>query len=172
MNSKEIMFLSKAYKTENDARLKEKILIVKLHYQGKTQRDISYELEISLGKVNMWIKRYEKEGISGLKNKFRSGRPPKISNTILRSISNRLKAPRSEKGIMRAGWNTKEVKELIEKESNIKYTPRHVRRILKKVGFSLITPRVNHIKKNKEAQDKFRREFKKNFKKNIWIIQS
>ena len=71
----------------------------------------------------------------------------------------------------KAGLSSKEILMFIKKETGRTYTLRHVERLLHKMGFSLITPRVNHIKKDEKAQEKFRREFKKNYKTSMWIIK-
>ena len=39
------------------------------------------------------------------------------------------------------------------------------------MGLSMITPRISHIKKDEVAQENFRKEFKKNLNRNIWVFQ-
>ncbi|MEK6808573.1 MAG: winged helix-turn-helix domain-containing protein [Nanoarchaeota archaeon] len=56
----------------------------------------------------------------------------------------------------RTGINSKEFLQLIEHKINRKYSLRHAQRILHRIGFSLITPSVSHIRKNEKAQQKFR----------------
>lgn len=148
---------------------KERELIIKLHQEKKTVREIALILGISKSKASFWVNRFKKT--NSLEDKGRSGRPTPLSPKNLTDIKNNLKkklfAPQSKK----AGISSKEVLELIENKINRKYSLRHTQRILHKIGLSLITPRVNHVRNDKVAQEKFRREFKKNFNKNMWIIQ-
>lgn len=150
------------------ARQKERELIIKLHNEKKGSYVIADILGISQTKASFWIRRYRKTG--SLENKPRSGRPTPMTKNKLKELSNLLK-----KGIIkqknRSGFSSKEVLQLIENTINKKYSLRHVERLLHKMGFSLITPRVSHIKKDKKAQEKFRQEFKKKLSMNIWAIQ-
>jgi len=156
-------------KSEKSAKIKERELIIKLSNEGKTCREIAPILDISKSLVSFWVIRYKETG--DLKDKPRSGQPTPLTKERLTSISEELKKRIQEQN-GRAGISTKEVLKILEEETDKTYTPRHVQRLLHKMGFSLITPRVSHIKRNKDAQDKFREDFKKSFKRNMWVIRS
>jgi transposase len=66
--------------------------------------------------------------------------------------------------------NTKQIGKIIHKEIGELYSLRHVERIMHKIGFSLITPRPQHLKHDQEKVNKFRDEFKKNSNRNIWVM--
>ena len=150
------------------AKQKERELIIQLNKKKKTCRDIAFDLDISKSKASFWINRFKKEG--SLEDKPRSGCPTILTkrklDDIYQEVESQIKANKNK-----SGTSTKEVGDGIEKKTGKRYSSRHVQRILHKLGFSLITPRVGHIRKNKEAQEKFRQEFKKNSKRNIWVIQ-
>lgn len=151
------------------AKQKERELIVELHGKGKSSYEIARILGISQTKASFWIRRYRRT--KNLEDKPKSGRPTPLTKDTLVSIANAIKSqvirPKNKAGI-----SSREVLSLIEDKTNKKYTMRHAERLLHKMGFSLITPRISHIRQNEEAQDKFRHEFKKNLKKSIWVIQS
>lgn len=151
------------------AKEKERELIVSLHKKGNSTRDIADILDISKSKSAFWVKRYNETG--SLENKPRSGRPTSLTKKKLGSIAGLIKSQVLESD-KKNGISSKEVLQLIEHKTEKKYTLRHVQRLLHKMGFSLITPRVSHVKKDKGAQEKFRKEFKKKSKKNIWAIPS
>lgn len=150
------------------ARQKERELIVKLGNEKKTVREIGSILGISKSKAAYWLKRFRET--KNLQDKPRSGRPTPLSKDELSSIAKLIKYKLLEP--RKAGVSSKEVLQLIEHKTKQRYTLRHVQRILHKTGFSLITPRVSHIRKDEKAQQKFREEFKKNSNRNIWAIQS
>ena len=156
-------------KSEKSAKIKERELIVKLSNEGKTCREIASILDISKSMVSFWVIRHKETG--DFKDKPRSGQPTQLTKERLASISEELKKRLQEQND-RAGISTKEVARILEEETDKTYTLRHVQRILHKMGFSLITPRVSHIKRNKDAQNKFREDFKKKFKGNMWVIRS
>ncbi|MEK6869027.1 MAG: winged helix-turn-helix domain-containing protein [Nanoarchaeota archaeon] len=149
------------------ARIKERELIVKLHKEKRSTYEISSILGISQTKASFWVRRYKKTG--NLENLPRSGRPTPLTKERLNSIREMIKSKVIEP--KRAGITSKEVLQIIENKINKKYTLRHTQRLLHKIGLSLITPRISHIRKDEKAQQKFREEFKKNLNRNMWAIQ-
>lgn len=151
------------------AKEKERELIVSLHEKGNSTRDIADILDVSKSKAAFWVKRYR--DTRSLKDKYRSGKPTPLTKKKLGFIAGAIKSQILESD-KKTGISSKEVLELIEGKIGKKYTLRHSQRLLYKMGFSLITPRVSHVRRNKEAQENFRQEFKKKFRKNIWTIPS
>ena len=100
--------------------------------RGLSRQDIcsqvARDLHRSKSWASDWLKRYDKEGIEGLKTRQKSGRPPEISEEISYQIKKELKESNQ-------GWTTKQVEELIIKKSGIKYHYTHIYRILRKWGF-------------------------------------
>jgi len=85
-----------------------------------------------------------------------------------REFNLRSKLRREELASNMSGFSSKKVSEMLNKKTGKQYSMRHVRRILKKMNIALITPRPFHIKNDPKKVAEFRREFKKNSKKNIW----
>lgn len=149
------------------ARQKERELIIELYNKKKSTYKIADILGISQTKASFWIRRYIKTG--SLENLPRSGRPTPLTKDELNSMANLIKSRMLN--VKKAGITSKEVLELIEHKIKKKYTLRHVQRLLHKMDFSLITPRVSHIRKDEKAQAKFREGFKKNLSRSMWAIQ-
>lgn len=153
----------------NSAKQKERELIIKLRKEGKTCVEVAELLGISKSTVSYWTIRYKQTGC--LKDKPRPGRPTPLTSKKLQEMKKTIEDTMLGQN-NRAGLSSKEIRVLIQKETGRAYTLRHVERLLHKMGFSLITPRVNHIKKDKKAQEAFRKEFKKNSSRSIWTIPS
>ena len=153
----------KIYRDEEDGKTKERMLLVlNVVYQGKISAHVATDLHRNRAWACVWLKRYEKEGLEGLKNKPRSGRPSELSEEDICSIKTTLKESNQ-------GWTTKQVEELIVKKSGIKYHYTHIYRILRKWGFKQKVPRKVHVntasKEEKEA-------FKKRQNRYLWISKS
>jgi transposase len=151
----------------NSAKRKERELIVKLRREGKTCIEVAKILGISKSKVSFWTLRYNETRC--LEDKPRNGRPTLLTGEKLKKMKEEIKEM-ILKQKDRAGLSSKEILILIKKETGKTYTLRHVERLLHKMGFSLITPRVNHIRKDETAQKRFREDFKKNYRTSIWTI--
>ena len=151
----------------NPAKLKERELIIKLRKAGKTCVEVGKILGISKGTVSYWDRRFKET--SCLTDKPRPGRPTPLTEKRLQEMKEKIKETILEQND-RAGLSAKEILVFIKKETGKTYTIRHVERLLHKMGFSLVTPRVHHIRKNEKSQETFREQFKKNAEKNIWTI--
>jgi putative transposase len=154
----------KFYRIEQNVKAKERMLLVlNVVYQGKISAQVARDLHRSRAWACEWLKRYSKEGIEGLKDRTKSGRPPKLSKETSYQIKQELKQSNQ-------GWTTKQVEELIIKKSGIKYHSIHIYRILRKWGFKQKVPRKVHV-------NTASREEKNNFKKRqnrylLWISSS
>ena len=154
----------KIYRIEQNVKAKERMLLVlNVVYQGKISAQVARDLHRSKAWACEWLKRYSKEGIEGLKDRTKSGRPPKLSKETSYQIKQELKQSNQ-------GWTTKQVEELIIKKSGIKYHSIHIYRILRKWGFKQKVPRKVHV-------NTASREEKNNFKKRqnrylLWISSS
>ncbi len=148
-----------------NGKQKEREIIISLHKKNKSTYEIAKILDISQSKASFWIRRWRKTG--NLNNLPKDGRPTPLKDKFLGSFKQIL----VKKLDTKSGLNSKEVLDLLNKKTNRKYSLRQVQRVLNKMGFSLITPRPQHINKDPQAAEKFKQEFKKNSKKNIWVIQ-
>ena len=96
------------------------LLILNVVYQGKVSAQVAKNLHRSKSWASDWLKRYEKEGIEGLKTRQKSGRPSEISEEVVYQIKKELKESSNQ------GWTTKQIEELIIKKSGIKYHYTHI----------------------------------------------
>ena len=67
------------------------LLILNVAYQGKVSAQAARDLHQSKSWAFDWLKRYQKEGIDGLKDRTKSGRPSEISEDIGYQIKKELK---------------------------------------------------------------------------------
>ena len=150
------------------AQMKERELIIKLYEEGRKQEQIASILGCSQSKVSFWIIRNKKKG--SLENKPRSGRPSNFSVEKLALIKSKIVRKVVSRNLKYSSCTSKELRDIISKEIKKKISLRHARRILHKIGFSLITPRSKHVKNNPEKVAKFREQFKKKTNQSFWVI--
>jgi putative transposase len=136
MNQKEVERLKKSYKKETNIKIRERILMMRYSFEGKTSRSIGEMLQCDHALILYWKKRYNQEGLEGLKTKPKSGKPRKISR---RQESN-LKRIFSKENLERP-WTTKRASSLIAEKTGINYSQRQVTRILNRWNFGLTSGR-------------------------------
>ncbi len=144
-------------------------IIIKLNNEGETQQHIADLLGCSQATVSKWITKY-KSGRRTLDTLPRSGRPTKLTEDKLKSLKAKILHDIKKANETYCSLNTKQLGDIIKKEVKITYSMRHVERIMHKLGFSLIKPRSEHIKHDQKKVNEFRDMFKKNFKRNTWVL--
>ena len=139
------------------------LLVLMVVYQGKISADVARDLHRSKAWASDWLKRYDKEGMEGLKDRTKSGRPSKLSEETSYQIKQELKQSNH-------GWTTKQVEELIIKKSGIKYHSIHIYHcILRKWGFKQKVPRKIHVN---TASQQEKEDFKKRQNRYLLWISS
>lgn len=146
------MKLVEIYRKESYAKVKERLLLViRVVDDRELPAHVAKELHRSKPWASYWLHRYSKEGIKGLQNKPKSGRVPQIPLEVSTKIRKTLVESKQ-------GWTTKQVNELIVRESGIHHHYTHVYRLLHKWGFKQKVPRRVHVN---SASNKEKEEFKK-----------
>ena len=80
------------YKKEKDPKVKERLLLViRVREDGQVPFRVVKEMNRSNPWASDWLKRYDKEGTEGLKDRAKSGRPPELSEEISYQIKKELK---------------------------------------------------------------------------------
>ena len=145
--------LSKAYRNERDARVKERLLLIVRVSSDKQHVELAAsELHRSRAWAYKWCKRYNDEGLEeGLKDKPRSGKPCEMSKEETNKIIKELSSSNT-------GWDFRQVMDLIQKRTGVKYHEVHIRRLLHKWGFSSKVPQKRFVRTATKEEEK---DFKK-----------
>ena len=144
--------LSKVYRNERDARVKERLLLIIRVLSDKQHIEpVASELHRSRAWAYKWYKRYKDEGTEELRDKPRSGKPCEMSkeetDKIIKELSN-----------SKVGWDFRQVMDLIQKRTDVKYHEVHIRRLLHKWGFSSKVPQKRFVR---TATKEEKKDFKK-----------
>ncbi|MAE13830.1 hypothetical protein CMO92_04655 [Candidatus Woesearchaeota archaeon] len=150
--------------------IREREFILKLYQQGKKQEYIADLIGCSQPTVHKWVRC----GLQGrtFETLPRSGRPTKLTVKNLSLLKQRILERVKLANEAFCSVSTKQVSEIICQEIGETYSLRHVERIMHKLGFSLITPRSQHLRHDQDKVDAFRERFKKNSSKSMWVMNS
>ena len=149
--------------------INERTLILEWNQKGKTQQEIAELLNCHQSSVSRLLYKYKQKSI--IVNLPRSGRPTKLKGQTLNLVKEKLLDKITSANAEYNGVSTKQLKEVIKQEIGTTYSLRHVERLMHKLGFSLITPRSQHLHHEQGKVDAFRDEFKKNLNQNIWVMK-
>jgi putative transposase len=116
-----------------------------------------------LNKHNQFTDGYILSFTQLLRDRPKSGRPTELPVEIEYEIKTILRESNQ-------GWTTKQVEELIIKETGIKYHYTHIYRILRRWGLKQKVPRNVHVNTAASAEEKD--EFKKRSNKYLWTLNT
>jgi len=148
------------YRKESDVDLKERMLLVlNVVYDQHIPAQAARDLHRSRTWASDWLKRYMEEGIEGLRDRSKSGRPPDIPEETVYKIKSQLSSSKQ-------GWTTKQVNDIIIRESGVHYHQIYIYTLLRKWGFKQKVPRKVHVNTtSKEEKERFKKE-----QERYWII--
>jgi putative transposase len=148
------------YRSELDAKTKERMLLVlNVAYHGMVAAHVARDLHRCKAWASNWLKRYDEEGIEGLKDRPKSGRHSQMSEQTEYKIKT---MPRESN----QGWTTKQVEDLIIKMSGKHYHHIHIYRILRRWGFKQKVPRKVHVNTATRGE---KNDFKKRPVRYLWV---
>ena len=144
--------LDRVYKDERDARVRERILLViRISSDKQHIESVARELHRARSWAYKWHKRYRDEGMEGLRDRPRSGKPSAIPKEEMDKIIQELSDSST-------GWDFRQVTNIIQKRTGVRHHEVHIRRLLHKWGFKSKVPQKRFVR---TASQKEKKGFKK-----------
>lgn len=144
--------LERLIRKELDPRVKERLIFVRILYGGESVADASAMVGRTRITGYNWLHRWNQGGVEGLKPNFGGGRPSKLSGEEREEL----------KRVLREGgpWRTREIKLLVEERFGVRYSLRHLRRILKAMGMRYAKPWQRDYRRPKDAEERLKEKVK------------
>lgn len=138
--------LREALNVEKDPQTRWKLSFLSLVTGGMRIEEVAGYFGIAVPTAYKWIRRWNSEGVEGLRRKKIPGRPPKLPTEELEDFERVLKA--------KPYWSLKEVRRLIKELFGVDYPDDQVRRILvAKLRMNYAKPFVHDYRKPKDAEN-------------------
>lgn len=147
--------LKEALRREKSPKIRERIRIVLHVKSGLSGRKTAKLMGLSRDTVRRWVKRFNEKGFEGLKDRPRKGGEPKIDHKKIVEI---LETSPREFGYKIEMWTAKVLRVHLIKTFGVEYHPNYIYQLVKNLGYSLIKPRPESVKKPSEEE---RKAFKK-----------
>ena len=143
-------------KQQKSIQMKMRLLALAHFKEGHSRTQIAKYLKVSRTSVNKWVRTFLEEGLEGLEEKPRTGRPPFLTSAQQKQLTDYIELrAKSDQGGRLTGAD---IHHYIVQEFGKTYHPDSIYYLLKHLGFSWITSRSRHPKQSDEVQE----EFKKN----------
>lgn len=153
-----ILALQDEIRRTQEARYDHRLHAVLLVAQGMSCRGVAGVLGDAPRTVAYWLKRFEEEGLSGLTDADKSGRPGRLSKKQMKRISEAIRKAPEKSGLAQGAWDGKTLSAFIESKFEITLGVRQCQRLFRQMGFRLRKPRPVIAKADAQKQA----EYKKN----------
>jgi len=140
-----------------DSRYDHRLHGVLLVAQGMTCREVARLLGDAPRTVQLWVHRFEAEGLAGLVEGERPGRPSRLRAEQLQALERILRGSPAEVGLGTHLWDGKTLAAYIEREYGVALSVRQCQRLFHKLGFRLRKPRPVIAQADAEAQRAFKK---------------
>ena len=147
--------LSKEALREGAYRVAGRLHAIALNMEGKAAPEIADILKVHRSKVSIWLRNWQLEGMEGVLEGHRSGRPAAITNAQREKLTDILDSGPVAYGFSTGVWTSPMVARVIEDEFYVKYHPAHVSRILHELGFSVQRPKKKLAKADEALQSRW-----------------
>lgn len=153
-----ILILQDEIRRSYEARYDHRLHAILMVAQGMSCRQAAQLLGDSPRTVAYWVKRFEAEGLSGLADADRPGRPRKLDQRQLQVVETALRSHPSHYGLTGNLWDGKLLSHFIDLQFDVQLGVRQCQRLFRQLGFRLRKPRPLIAK----ADNQIQQDFKKN----------
>jgi len=140
-----------------DGRVACRVLAIAHLLDGMSRADAASACGMDRQTLRDWVHRYNAQGIAGLSDALRSGRPPALSDDQLSELKDLVLAgPDLERdGVVR--WRCIDLRSVIKERYEVEIHERTVGKLLRRMGMTRVQPRPYHPKKDADAQRAFKK---------------
>ena len=132
-------------KKESDKRIYQRLMMLAYLKEGMSKAQVSRLTFTAPDRVYAWLKRFREQGIEGLRDKPRSGRPGLLDRSAYDALQQRIEDSQSL------------LIQLVKDEWGVEYTLSGIYRLMKAIGMSWVSTRSKHPKQDEQAQQQFKK---------------
>ena len=140
-NENMIMALQDEIRRNDASRYDHRLHGVLLVAQGMTCPRVAQLLGDAHHTVVNWVRRFETEGLAGLAEGQRPGRPSRLSDQQLAKVEAALRDSPETCGLATQMWDGPTLSEFLHREFGVKLKVRQCQRLFRQLGFRLRKPR-------------------------------
>ncbi len=136
-----VLGLQDEIRRSQESRYDHRLHGVLLVAQGMTCPQVARLLGDGTRTVENWVRRFEEDGLGGLTEGERSGRPRRLTERQLQQVGRVLRQPPQSVGLDTNLWDGKSLSAWIDEEYGIQLGVRQCQRLFRQLGFRLRKPR-------------------------------
>ena len=171
LKPKDLAKVETAMRQDKRAEVRQRATVIRLLHLGHKPEAVAEQQLVSVPTIYNWHRLWREQGIAGLANKPKTGRPSKATDEYCQKLEELLDKEPSEFGYRFVIWTSDRLRAHLEKETGILLSESRFRVLLKKRGYRYRRPKhdLSHLqdKKAKKKAEKLLDEMKKNASETI-----
>lgn len=157
-SAEQIEALDELYRKSKDGRIRLRAQIVLLAAeQGMVAPRIAAIVRLNEESVRKWLKRYQAEGIEGLKDNPRPGMEPRVTEEYRTKLVNAVRRRPRSLGLPFSMWTLQRLADYLAEETGLRVSYETVRRYLALAGMVMSRPQHKVSSPDPEYEIKKRR---------------
>jgi len=140
-SAEQIEALEQLYRRSKDGRRRQRAHIILLAAEkGLVASQIAEIVRLSEESVRKWLKRYQAEGIEGLKDNPRPGMEPSVTKEYRTKLVNAVRRRPRSMGLPFSMWTLQRLADYLAEETGLRVSYETVRRYLAREGIVMSRP--------------------------------
>ena len=138
LTERQLSEIEETIKSHADLRVRERARIIRLLHKGYPPAEVAELLVVSVGQVYWWHKRWQAEGIAGLADREREGRPALLGAAMRSQVEALLETEPKSLGYAFPVWT---VGRLLREQMGVTMHKNTLRKLLAELGFVYRRPK-------------------------------
>lgn len=134
-----------------------RLLALALVLEGHSRSEAARQTGMDRQTLRDWVIRYNAEGVAGLRDRPRPGRPRQLNQAQLAELARLVEAGPDIELHKIVRWRCIDLQAEIKARFGVEVSERHVGRILKQLRFTRLSVRPRHPEADEGAQDGFKK---------------
>ena len=134
-----------------------RLLALALVMEGATRTQAARTAGMDRQTLRDWVIRYNEEGVGGLRDRPRPGRPPQLNKGRLAALARLVEAGPDINVHRVVRWRCVDLQAEIKARFAVEISERHVGRLLRQLKFTRLSVRPRHPQADEAAQEAFKK---------------
>ena len=160
-----LLQLRQQAQTDKEPRVALRLQAILLSLDRHTPPQIARLLHADRTRVHAWVCNWNQYQEEGIKEGHRSGRPSALNGEQQQQFHDIVESGPVAYGLNTGVWTSPILAQVIQEEFGVDYHPGHVRKLLKRLGFSVQRPTTELVQADPRKQNKWIRYTYPNLKK-------
>ena len=123
------------------AEVRQRAIAIRLLHLGQRPEQVAEAVMVTANTIYAWHKRWRNEGIEGLRDKARSGRPPKADADYIERLEKLLRQDPREVGLEFNIWTINRLRLYLFEQTGIRLSYTRFRVLLSRLGYRWKQPK-------------------------------